>query len=103
MADPLTKSDEAVLAALGERLARRRLRRDLTQQQLADEAGVSRRTVVRLEAGESTQLTNLVRVLRVLGLIEDLAALAPEPGPSPLEQLRNRGRERKRASGKEER
>ena len=100
MSTSILDTDDAVLAALGERLAQRRLRRDLTQQQLADEAGVSRRTLVRLEAGESTQLTNLVRVLRALGLLENLPALVPAPGPSPLQQLRNRGKRRKRASGK---
>jgi transcriptional regulator with XRE-family HTH domain len=91
-------TDSAVLAELGERVARHRLERNLTQAELAKEAGISKRTLVRLEAGESTQLTNLVRVLRSLGLLDNLDALAPPPVPSPIEQLRMKGRERKRAS-----
>jgi len=91
-------TDSAVLAELGERVARHRLERNLTQAELAKEAGISKRTLIRLEAGESTQLTNLVRVLRSLGLLENLDALVPPPVPSPIEQLRTKGRERKRAS-----
>lgn len=92
--------DAAVLALLGERLARYRLERNLTQSDLAREAGVSKRTLVRLEGGESTQLTNLIRVLRALGLLVNLDALVPPPTPSPLEQLRTRERLRKRASSR---
>jgi transcriptional regulator with XRE-family HTH domain len=93
-------TDSAVLAELGLRLARVRLRKNLAQAELADEAGVSKRTLIRLEHGESTQLTNLIRVLRALGLLENLDALVPPPGPSPMEQLRMRRRERQRASPK---
>ena len=57
-------SDEALLRELGHRLARHRLNRNMTQAALAHEAGVSRSTVARLESGESTQLTNLLRILR---------------------------------------
>ncbi|TVQ30911.1 MAG: XRE family transcriptional regulator [Phycisphaeraceae bacterium] len=91
-------TDSAALAELGERVARHRLERNLTQAELAREAGISRRTLSRLEAGESTQLTNLVRVLRSLELLGNLDALVPPPIPSPLEQLRTKGRVRKRAS-----
>ncbi|GJM23212.1 MAG: transcriptional regulator [Planctomycetota bacterium] len=87
-----------MLAALGERLARRRLELNCTQAQLAKEAGVSLRTLGRIEAGESTQLTNLIRVLRALGLLEHFDSLLPPPTPSPLEQLRNQGKRRRRAS-----
>lgn len=93
-------SDAAVLAVLGQRLARHRLRQNLTQAELAREAGVSTRTISRLEAGESTQLTNLVRVLRALGLLAGLGELVPEPPESPLEQLRRQGRPRQRASSR---
>lgn len=93
---------QGALRDLGERLAARRLERNQTQAQLAREAGVALRTIVRLERGESTQLANLVRVLRALELLEplleSLARLAPEPASRPLAQLRRRARERRRAS-----
>ena len=44
-------TDKAVLAELGERLTQIRLERNLTQVQLAVEAGVAKSTVQRLEAG----------------------------------------------------
>lgn len=93
-------TDEAVLERLGERLSRFRLDRNLTQADLAAEAGVHKNTVFRLEAGGSTQLKNLVRVLRVLGLLDRLDALVPEPVPSPLRQLEELERRRKRAVSK---
>ena len=43
------------------------------------------------------QLTSLVGLLRVLGLVEGLEVLVPEPVPSPLDRLRTRGRHRLRA------
>ncbi len=91
-------TDPAVLAELGERLAQHRLDRNLTQAQLAQEAGVSKRTLVRLEGGESTQLTNLIRIVRALGLLSNLNAFVPPPVPSPIEQLQGEGKKRKRAS-----
>lgn len=94
-------SDEAVLRELGSRLAAARLARNLTQAALADEAGVSKRTVERLESGEvATRLSGLVRVCRALDLVDRLDALVPSPTVSPVEQLKLAGRRRKRASGR---
>ena len=91
-------SDDACLKEIGERLARLRLNRNQTQADLAREAGVSLRTMVRLEQGESVQLTNLLRVLRALDLLANLEALVPEPAESPLQQLKRQGHLRRRAS-----
>ena len=91
-------TDEAVLAELGDRLSRLRLQRNLTQAQLAREAGVSKRTLIRLESGESIQVTNLIRVVRVLGLLGNLDAFVPPSLSSPIAQLRSRKKERRRAS-----
>jgi transcriptional regulator with XRE-family HTH domain len=92
-------TDDVVLAELGGRLARIRLERNLTQGQLAEQAGVSKRTVERLESGAvATQLSGFIRVCRVLGVLERLDTLVPEPVPSPVAQLKLHGRQRQRAS-----
>jgi transcriptional regulator with XRE-family HTH domain len=94
-----SNTDRAVLEELGRRLARTRLERNLTQAQLAHEAGLAPLTVLRLERGEAVRLTSLVRVLRVLGLLDALDRLIPEPTPSPIERIKLQGRRRQRASG----
>ena len=91
-------TDAAVLEELGRRLKRTRLQRNLTQRGLAEEAGVSLATIRNLEDGKPSQLVTLIRALRVLGLLGGLERAVPEPPPSPIEELRLRGRERQRAS-----
>jgi len=88
------------LAQLGSKLAALRVARNLTQAELAEQAGVSKRTVERLEAGATaTQLSTFLRVCGVLGLEGRLAQLVPEPVDSPVAQLRQQRRTRQRASG----
>lgn len=94
----LTLSDASVLQELGSRLAQYRLNLNLTQQALAHEAGISLRTLNRIECGEPSQTSNVLRVLRVLGLLDNLEALVPEAPASPIQQLKLRGKVRKRAS-----
>ncbi len=95
------QTDEALLRELGARLSAARLARNLTQAALAAEAGISKRTLERLESGEvATQLSGFIRVCRVLGLLRGFEALIPPPQPSPIAQLKLAGRQRQRAQGK---
>lgn len=89
-------TDASVLQALGARLAARRIAMGQTQAEAAEQAGVSKRTLERLEAGEPVQSPNLVRVLRVLQLLDALEALLPAAGPGPMDALRREGRTRQR-------
>ncbi|WP_295449350.1 helix-turn-helix domain-containing protein [uncultured Thiodictyon sp.] len=94
-------TDDAILRELGARLTATRLAQNLTQAAVAEQAGVSKRTVERLESGEvATQLSGFLRVCRALGLAERLELLVPAPTPSPMAQLKLQGRRRQRASGK---
>ncbi len=86
------------LRSLGQRLAAHRVRRNITQQKLAREAGVSRSTLARLEGGDSVQLAAMVRILRALDLLERLSELIPATEISPLQVLDNDGKVRRRAS-----
>lgn len=94
------RSDAAILADLGARVESARLSLNATQDELAREAGVSKRTVERIEAGSSSQMTSFVRVLRALGRLDPLEALLPPVGPTPMDLLRDGGRSRQRASGR---
>jgi transcriptional regulator with XRE-family HTH domain len=87
---------EAVVQELGRRLARRRLDLGMTQANAAEQAGLGKRTVERIEAGGDTQLSTIIRLLRVLELVADLDRLVPETGPRPMDLLKLKGRERKR-------
>lgn len=92
-------TDTVILGELGGRLAKIRLDRNLTQAQLATQAGVSKRTVERLESGAvATQLSGFIRVCRTLDLVERFDLLVPEPVPSPVAQLKLGGKQRRRAS-----
>ena len=93
-------TDEAVLKVLGRRIAERRLAKNLTQNDLAVQAGVSKSTVVRIEDGASTQLANLTRILRDLELLPNIDLLIPETPISPVELVKRGGMQRKRASRK---
>jgi len=95
-------TDERLLRVIGERLSRARIERELTQKELADEAGLGVRTIQRLEKGEAAiQLNGFLRVLRVLGLVDRLEALLPEDKMTPMEELRFEGKRRQRVRSKQ--
>ncbi|MFU8831594.1 MAG: helix-turn-helix transcriptional regulator [Wenzhouxiangella sp.] len=85
-------SDAAVLEELGRRLAQRRLALRLSQAALAERAGVGKRTVERVEAGASAQLTNWIRLLRVLDLLPALDAMIPRETVRPMTLLKQGGK-----------
>lgn len=69
---------------------------NMTQQALADKAGVSVGTIKRFEKTGIITLPNLISVFRSLGLLQNVAALLPEvPEVSPMEALLAEERKRK--------
>lgn len=90
-------TDDVVLTELGARLARRRIDLQLTQEAVAEQAGIGKRTLERMEAGKAAQLTTLVRVLRVLDAMSGLESLVPEVGLRPMDLLQRKSKQRQRA------
>jgi transcriptional regulator with XRE-family HTH domain len=93
-------SETEILIELGRRLKRTRLSQNVTQQELAERAGVSPRTVSAVESGDDIRLSTLVRLLRALGRLGGIEALLPAPQISPLELVERRGQQRQRARGR---
>ena len=75
----LLPSQQRTLTTLGENIKYARLRRDLSSEQIAQRAGISRNTLIKIEKGdESVAIGYYFRVLAVLGLDKDLMLIAKD-------------------------
>ena len=92
-------SDKAIQQELGHRIKALRLRKNLTQQELAEAATLSLNAIKSLESGRG-KLSTLIAVLRELGTLDHLDKFIPEISISPLQLAKMQGKERERASGK---
>ncbi len=97
-------ADGIILNKIGEKLKAVRLKQNITQQSLAEVSGLTLSTIRRMESGEIGAVSSLIRVLRVLGLLDYVQPLVEEEQLSPQEyydlvnSAQNKGR--KRAVGK---
>ena len=94
-------SDSTILKELGERLRKLRLRKNITQEDLAERALLSVGTIKSLETGKA-KLSTLVAVLRELGALDQLDQFIPPVTISPIkmaEASAKSSNKRERASG----
>ena len=96
----ISLSDSEIVKELGRRLKRARLNINMTQEQLARQSGLSRKTITNVESGIGGSLHTLIAMLRGLRLLAELNAFIPQPGISPVQLAKLQGKQRKRASQK---
>lgn len=70
--DLLMMSDSAIVGSIGKFIKHERLRKNKTQEELALESGIKRKTLVRLENGKTFNILTLVQILRHLDLLENI-------------------------------
>ena len=78
-------ADVAIQGRIGARLRQARLKQNVTQQSLAEAAGVSLSSVKKVEEGKIGTFESFLRVLRTLGMLEILQPLTEEEQLSPNE------------------
>jgi putative transcriptional regulator len=88
----------ALAEEIGERLKQARLNRDLTQFEVAELAGVARKTVLNAEKGK-VALDIMIAILMALDLTEQIDLFLPKQEISPLQLAKLQGKKRQRASG----
>lgn len=76
-------SDDAIAVQIGQAIRERRLRKNITQDELANSVGISTPTLQKLEKGKGT-LATLISTLRALGSLDLLTPLMTPPPVSPL-------------------
>lgn len=84
----------AILEEIGNRLKEYRIRKNLQQKELAENAGISLDTVVRMERGSSITTEKFLRILRVLDMLENLEEFIPDPPISPILMRKLQGKKR---------
>ena len=87
------KSYQEYIKELGQKIKTYRIMREMSQQDLEDKSGVSKRSISRLEQGESVQVDNLFKILLALGLGDNIELLVPDQTKRPsyyLEKVENK-------------
>ncbi len=89
--------------SLCKRLENIRLSRNWTRKMLADESGLSDRTIANMEGGKGVSFDTFIRVLIAFGIQSNLDMLLPDPSIRPMERIAHSGnKERRRARQKKE-
>jgi transcriptional regulator with XRE-family HTH domain len=95
-------SDSDICKAIGNRLKQIRLRQNLSQQRVAEEALISLSSVKKIEKGEISSFSSFLRLLRILGQLDMLTPLLAEDTMTPNEYYEFvntlKRKQRKRAS-----
>jgi transcriptional regulator with XRE-family HTH domain len=86
------QSNAAILRALGTRLKQQRASLNMDQKTLAYESGVPLRTLSRLENGHGVSFEAVIKIMRVLGLLDRLDLMVPEIGLSPVQIAKSKVR-----------
>ena len=94
-----TENNETILKEMGRRIADVRIAISLTQEELAARAGVSLRTIERIEKGNSVNVDKILNVLRAVQCLSALEVLVPAQELSPAEFFQGK-KKRKRVSAK---
>ncbi len=84
---------------LGEQIKSARLRKNMTQGEVAARIGVTLPTISRLESGKGSSLDTFIKVVDVLGEGKWLDSFAPKVAVSPM-AMKKKTETRKRASSK---
>lgn len=81
-------SSQAALNELGFRLKSYRIYSSLTQEELAVQSGVSRRSIQNMENGKDVNFSTIIKVLISLGLDSNLDLLVPDSTKRPSYYLK---------------
>jgi transcriptional regulator with XRE-family HTH domain len=87
MTDGDFRTPKELQAALGERVRKLRLSRNMDQLTTAGRAGISEKALRNLEAGRGSTVETLLRTLKALDSLQGIEMLAPDVTVNPLALL----------------
>ena len=96
------KDYKEYISELGKKIKIYRIMKEMSQQDLEDKTGVSKRSISRLEQGETVQVDNLFKILLALDLGDNIELLVPDQTKRPSFYLNDNVKPKQRVRKKEE-
>lgn len=93
-------SDSRIAEKIGEYVRYRRIERNMSQDELAMAAGLSRPTISLMERGMMANINNLIKVLRALDSLYVFETFEVPQSLSPMQLLKLQENQKKRSSKK---
>lgn len=90
-------SDMKLHETIGNFIQGHRLQQNISQSDLANQAGISRSTLSLLERGENVALSTLIQTMRALNILHLLEHFVFQPQISPIEVAKQQKKRRKHA------
>ncbi len=96
------KDYKEYIKELGKKIKTYRIMNEMSQQDLEEKSGVSKRSISRLEQGGSVQVDNLFKILIALNLGDNIELLVPDQTKRPSYYLEDKAAKPKRVKRKTE-
>ena len=90
MSSYLLMTNEAISNDIATRIKRYRLQAGYSQEDLSKKTGLSLHSISNIETGKNITFDNLIKVLRALGLINNVRLLVPDTLNSPFDELKRK-------------
>ncbi|WP_413512104.1 helix-turn-helix domain-containing protein [Myroides odoratus] len=98
ISDLILLSDKAIMKNIGLFIQQTRIKQNLTQEEVAFQAAISRSTLSLVERGDNISLVNLIKILRTLNALYVLQTFEVKEELSPLQLAKGEKQKRQRAS-----
>lgn len=95
--DYSSMSDDRLALLFGEYIKHNRVEKNMSQDELATAAGLSRPAISLMERGRSMSLNSIIKVLRALDLLDVFETFKIPQVMSPMEMLKLQEKRRKRS------
>jgi transcriptional regulator with XRE-family HTH domain len=91
-------TNATIVKELCKSIKQMRLNQNLSQEELAENSGVNRVTISRMETGQAINLLTMIQLLRALDRLDLLNTFIIEPEISPIMVMEEQSKYRKKAS-----
>ena len=85
MASYILSSEKEIIKDISNKIKKKRISLNISQEYVSKKTGLSMHTISNIESGKSFTIESLIKVMQVLGIVENLKGLIDDPVLGPDE------------------